>query len=320
MGQEHAALREGGGAAAIGEQAEMANADEAVGDDVEQEAAEELVDLELHDLDAVAVGIVAPAEADAALGEGDEPIVGERDPMGVATEVGEHVLGPGEGRLTVDDPGLGAEFLEPGGKRRRLGEGSQAPGEMQSAPVEGPPQAGETPAAEDLRQGADGEEEGGPGGNPARAVPGERSARDDAVDVHVLGEGLAPGVEDGGDAEVTAEMARVAAEAQEGGGGGVEQETVEELGVALGERVEGVGQGEDDVEVRNGQDLTPTGGEPALGGHALALGAVAVATRVVGEAFGAAGGADGAVAPEGRRAAGRRWRAGRGAARGTAGG
>jgi hypothetical protein len=125
------------------------------------------------------------------------------------------------------------------------------------------------------------------------------------VHVHVLGEGLAPGVEDGGDAEVTAEMARVAAEAQEGGGGGVEQETVEELGVALGERVEGVGQGEDDVEVRNGQDLTPAGGKPALGGHALALGAVAVATRIVGDAFGAAGGADGAVAPEGRRAAGR---------------
>jgi hypothetical protein len=72
-------------------------------------------------------------------------------------------------------------------------------------------------------------------------IPRERSARDDAVDVHVLGEGLAPGVEDGGDAEDSAEMARVAAEAQEGGDGGVEQETVEQLGVALGEGIEGVG-------------------------------------------------------------------------------
>lgn len=84
--------------------------------------------------------------------------------MGVAAEVGQHVLGPREGRLTVDDPGLGAERREPRGKRRGRGERSQATGEMQVAPVEGPPQAGEIPAAEDLRQRADGEEEAGPGG------------------------------------------------------------------------------------------------------------------------------------------------------------
>jgi hypothetical protein len=80
------------------------------------------------------------------------------------------MLGSGEGGLTVDDPGLGAEFLEPSGKRPRLGAGSEAPGEMQSAPVEGLAQAGEKPAAEDLRRHPHGEEEGGPGGNPARAL------------------------------------------------------------------------------------------------------------------------------------------------------
>src|SRR5712691_3013589 len=45
--QEDAALRECRRASAIGEQAEMADADEAVGDDVEQEAAEELIDVEV---------------------------------------------------------------------------------------------------------------------------------------------------------------------------------------------------------------------------------------------------------------------------------
>jgi hypothetical protein len=73
------------------------------------------------------------------------------------------------------------------------------------------------------------------------------------VDVDVLGEGLPPGVEDGGDAEGAAEMTGVGAEAQKRGGRGVEQEAVEQLGMALGERVEGVREREDDVEVGLGR-------------------------------------------------------------------
>ncbi len=47
LGQEGAALGQLGGAVAGGEQAEVADADEAVGDDVGEEAAEELLGVEL---------------------------------------------------------------------------------------------------------------------------------------------------------------------------------------------------------------------------------------------------------------------------------
>jgi hypothetical protein len=117
--------------APVGEQAEVADADKAVGDHVEQEATEELLGVELHDLHAVPVGVVAPPEADAALGQGDEAVVGDRHPMRVAAEVGEHMLGPGEGRLAVDDPGLPAQLGEPRGERGALGQGGQAPGDVQ---------------------------------------------------------------------------------------------------------------------------------------------------------------------------------------------
>jgi hypothetical protein len=110
------------------------------------------------------------------------------------------------------------------------------------------------------------------------------------VDVDMLGEGRAPGVEDGGYAHVAAEMTRVAAKGGERGGRALKEQAVDQAGVALGERVEGVWEGEDDVEVRNRHDLAAAGGEPALGGHALAFGAVAIATGVVGDPFGAAGG------------------------------
>jgi hypothetical protein len=51
--------------------------------------------------------------------------------------------------------------------------------------------------------------------------------------MHVLREGLAPGVEDGGHAEIPAEVARVAAEAQERGGRGLKEQTIEQARVAL---------------------------------------------------------------------------------------
>jgi len=44
---------------------------------VEQEAAKKFVDRERHDLHAVPVGVVAPAKADAAVDDGEPPVVGE---------------------------------------------------------------------------------------------------------------------------------------------------------------------------------------------------------------------------------------------------
>ena len=67
-------------APSVGEEAQVANADEAVGHDVEQEAADELLGLERHDLHAITVGVVLPAEADDPVVEAEESVVGEGDP------------------------------------------------------------------------------------------------------------------------------------------------------------------------------------------------------------------------------------------------
>jgi hypothetical protein len=58
----------------------------------------------------------------------------------------------------------------------------------------------------------------------------------------MLGERLAPGVEHGGHAEITAEVARIAAEAQECGGGALKEQAIDQPGVALGERIQLMGQ------------------------------------------------------------------------------
>ena len=74
----------------MGEEPEVADADEAVGEDVEEEADEELGGREGHGLDPVAVGVVRPPEADHAALQVHEA-VGDRHAMGVASDEYEYV-------------------------------------------------------------------------------------------------------------------------------------------------------------------------------------------------------------------------------------
>ena len=55
----------------------LAAASAAVGDDVEQEAADEFVSVKGHDLHAIAIGVVSPAEANVAAFRRDQPVVRE---------------------------------------------------------------------------------------------------------------------------------------------------------------------------------------------------------------------------------------------------
>jgi hypothetical protein len=84
----------------------MSDAVETAGQDVQEEAADELGGVERHGLEAVAAfdAIVFPLERDALVVERDEPGVGDRDAVGGAAEIGEDGLRSGEGPLGVDDP------------------------------------------------------------------------------------------------------------------------------------------------------------------------------------------------------------------------
>src|SRR6266404_5686607 len=75
---------------AVGEQAVVTDAMEACWEDVEQEAAHELADVEAHDLAPMAVlAIVLPAETDMGRVEIEQTAVGDRDAMRIAREIGQ---------------------------------------------------------------------------------------------------------------------------------------------------------------------------------------------------------------------------------------
>src|SRR5215469_11571508 len=95
-------------AAGAGQEAVVADAVEALRQNVEQEAANEFVRTEGLAVGTVAA-IVLVAERDPGLVERDEPMVRDGDAVGVSRQIGEHRFRPGEWRLGVDDPSLVAE-------------------------------------------------------------------------------------------------------------------------------------------------------------------------------------------------------------------
>src|SRR6516165_11823601 len=91
---------------AIGEQAEVPDAVEALGQHVHEEPANKLARLEGHGC--VAVGafeaVVLVFERDASRVGGDQAAVGDGDAMSVAGKVGQHLLWPSEGTLGINEP------------------------------------------------------------------------------------------------------------------------------------------------------------------------------------------------------------------------
>src|ERR1035441_3300635 len=83
---------------------------------VEQEATQELFDRESHEPLLVAVGGVAPAEGDVAVGKSNQPPVGNGDAMSVSAEIAQHMFWPAERPLGVDDPVVTEQYPQPRGE------------------------------------------------------------------------------------------------------------------------------------------------------------------------------------------------------------
>ena len=110
--EQLAAARKCGFPPAVGEESEVADANQAAGQDVKQEATQELISGNGHDLLLAAVGIISPAEGDAIVLEGHEAMVGNGNAMSVAGQVVENMFGAAEGWLGVDDPVLAEQLPE----------------------------------------------------------------------------------------------------------------------------------------------------------------------------------------------------------------
>jgi len=294
--------REGLASVTLGEEAVVTDAVEAVGQNVEEKAADQLVRGQPHDAASAAAAIVLVGKRRLIVVDGDEPRMGDRRAMGVAGEIGQHALGTAERRLGVDDEGAVAERAPALGESGGRGERGRIAEETEFAAAESGVEAVEDQAAEGLRQGADGEQEVGFAGDPTLTVEGA-AAGDETVNVGMMGQRLSPGVQDGDEADFGA--AAFGGEGHERLGRCAHQEAIDDLFVLEGDLGCGRRQGEDDVEVWNRQQLGLTSGEPLRSRRPLTLRAMAVSTRVIGDAGEPAGVAALDMTAERRRAAGR---------------
>lgn len=96
----------------IGQDSEVPDTHEALGQDVKQKPADELVRGNGHDSCFVAARIVPPTKRDGVAVEGNETVVGDGDTVSVASEVTDHLLRAAEGGLGIDDPVLAKQRSE----------------------------------------------------------------------------------------------------------------------------------------------------------------------------------------------------------------
>jgi len=123
--EKFAAKGEFGSAMAVGHEAEVADAMEAIGQRVKKEAADELVGLERHDLCRAVLAVVLPGKGDVILVEGYEPAVGYCNAMGIAAEIGQHLRGAAERPFGIDDPADAPHSDEVSCEGSRLGQGCE---------------------------------------------------------------------------------------------------------------------------------------------------------------------------------------------------
>ena len=110
----------------------------------------------------------------------------------------------------------------------------------------------------------------------------ESAARYDHVHVGMMGQRRTPGMEDGEDADAGAEMFGIGRDRQHRLRRGFEQQIVDHRLVLIGDVGDLPRQAEHHVEVRHRQQFRLALGQPFLGRRPLALGAMPVATGIVG--------------------------------------
>ena len=172
------------------------------------------------------------------------------------------MLGSSEGRLGVDDPIGFLQPLEKASERGGLRQSSQGALEAKLALLIGLEKQSTELAPEQATQHAVGQEEVVRRADPPRPVQGEAAARNDTVEMGVVMQVLAPGVEDTEEADAGPEMFRVGGNREQGLGSRTEKKVIKDPRILQGERSQFVRQCEDDVEVGDGEKLLGTIGEP----------------------------------------------------------
>ena len=125
--------------------------------------------------------------------------------------------------------------------------------------------------------------------HPARGVGREATRRHDTMHVGMADQGLPPRMEDAQHANLGAEVAGVGGDLAERRRARLKEPRVQTGAVPIGQRQEPMREREDDVHIRHVEQIPLARVEPALPRLRLALRAVPISTRVIGDGLMPAG-------------------------------
>lgn len=137
---------------------------------MKQEAPEKLLGGNRHQPLLALVGIIFPPERDVAIGNLDDPVIGDSHPMRVAGQVLENVLRSSERPLGVNNPIVAKQWPKKGMESLCLSQWFEAAREHQLALVESALQTGNELAAKHTAQYLHREKEGIARVNPSLAI------------------------------------------------------------------------------------------------------------------------------------------------------
>jgi len=262
---------------AVGEESEVSDANQASGQNVQQEAAQELMSGNSHDLLLAAMGVVSPAEGDAIVLKANEAMVGDGYAMGIAGQVVENMFGAAEGWLGVDDPVLLEQLPEKVAEAAGSREMQLRAMKLQLVLREELLQSSDELTAEYSAQCVDGQEEAWRGIDPSGTVESQAAGGNDVVNMGMMLEVLSPGVEHAEEPYVGSEVPGIAGQFEHRRSAGAVEQIIEQPLVLEDKSGELVRQREDDVKVRSGQQFSRAHRQPFCARVPLALGAMPIA-------------------------------------------
>jgi hypothetical protein len=194
----------------VRQEAKVPNADEARRKDMQEKSAQELMGGKSHLPFLIAVCVVLPAEAHLVAIETEQPMVADRNAMGIASEVMQDVFRAAEGRLGIDDPILSTQLVQKSSKLIGIIKVLQASTEDELTLLKGDFQAFSELAAENPTEYPDRKEKV----LPARLFPGgpvqcQTAGGNDAMNVWVMQQVLPPRMKDAEKPDVRSQVFRV---------------------------------------------------------------------------------------------------------------
>lgn len=215
----------------------MPDAVETVRQDMDQEAADELVCGKTHCLLTAAVfdAVILPAERDGLGVSTDEAAVRDGDTVGVSAEVGQHRLGATEGGLGINHPFGFAQGSQPSGEGGSVCQLGQVAEERKIACAMQGQQPFNEQTAKQPGKHSHMQEEPWFAGDPAAAVRRHATTGDDHMDMRVVGQCRSPGMQHAGHANPCAEALGIGRDGHHGLGRSAEQQAIDGPLVPIGD-------------------------------------------------------------------------------------